>query len=44
MTFRIAVVQPISHPPGEAERNLSDAVRWIERAADRKSTRLNSSH
>jgi predicted amidohydrolase len=33
MTFRIAVVQPISHPPGEAERNLGDAVRWIERAA-----------
>jgi predicted amidohydrolase len=33
MTFRIAVVQPISHPPGEAERNIGDAVRWIERAA-----------
>jgi predicted amidohydrolase len=33
MTFRIAVVQPISHPPGEARRNLGDAVRWIERAA-----------
>jgi predicted amidohydrolase len=33
MTFRIAVVQPISHPPGEAERNVADAVQWIERAA-----------
>src|SRR5690349_23086758 len=33
MTFRIAVVQPISHPPGEAERNTADAVQWLERAA-----------
>ncbi|HXW41960.1 MAG TPA: carbon-nitrogen hydrolase family protein [Xanthobacteraceae bacterium] len=33
MTFRIAVVQPISHPPGEAERNVADAVRAIARAA-----------
>jgi predicted amidohydrolase len=33
MTFRIAVVQPISHPPGEDERNVADAVRTIERAA-----------
>ena len=33
MTFRIAVVQPISHSPGEAERNVTDAVQWIERAA-----------
>ena len=33
MTFRIAVVQPISHPPGEAGRNVADAVQWIERAA-----------
>jgi predicted amidohydrolase len=33
MTFRIAVVQPISHPPGEAQLNLGEAVRWIERAA-----------
>jgi len=33
MTFRIAVVQPISHPPGEAERNVADAVRAIEHAA-----------
>jgi len=33
MTFRIAVVQPISHLPGEAEHNVNDAVQWIERAA-----------
>jgi predicted amidohydrolase len=33
MTFRIAVVQPISHPPAEAERNLPEALRTIERAA-----------
>src|SRR6201987_2011071 len=33
MTFRIAVVQPISHPPGEGDRNITDAVQWIERAA-----------
>ena len=33
MTFRIAVVQPISHPPGEDERNIADAVRAIEHAA-----------
>ncbi len=33
MTFRIAVVQPISHPPAEAERNIADAVGAIERGA-----------
>jgi len=33
MTFRIAIVQPIAHPPGEDERNLADAVRAIEHAA-----------
>ena len=33
MTFRIAVVQPISHPPSDAQRNLGEAVRWVERAA-----------
>ena len=33
MTFRIAVVQPIAHPPGEDERNVADAVATIERAA-----------
>jgi predicted amidohydrolase len=33
MTFRIAVVQPISHRPGEDERNVADAVTAIERAA-----------
>jgi predicted amidohydrolase len=33
MTFRIAVVQPISHRPGEDERNVADAVRAVEGAA-----------
>jgi predicted amidohydrolase len=33
MTFRIAVVQPISHRPGEDERNIAEAVRTIEHAA-----------
>ena len=33
MTFRVAVVQPIAHPPAEAEKNVADAVRFIERAA-----------
>ena len=33
MTFRIAVVQPISHRPGEDEGNVADAVRTVERAA-----------
>jgi len=33
MTFRIAVVQPISHAPGKDEANVADAVRFVERAA-----------
>jgi predicted amidohydrolase len=33
MTFRIAVVQPISHRPGEDEANVADAVQTIEQAA-----------
>jgi predicted amidohydrolase len=33
MTFRIAVVQPISHKPGEDQHNVADALRHIERAA-----------
>ena len=33
MTFRIAIVQPITNPPGEDERNVADAVRAVERAA-----------
>jgi predicted amidohydrolase len=32
MTFRIAVVQPISHLPGQDEANIAEAVRHIERA------------
>lgn len=33
MGFRVAVVQPVSHPPDRAEANLPEALRWIERAA-----------
>ncbi len=33
MTFRIAVVQPICHPPPGDEANVADALRAIERAA-----------
>ena len=33
MTFRIAVVQPITHRPPEDEKNVADAVGAIERAA-----------
>ena len=33
MTFRIAVVQPITHRPPEDENNVADAVGAIERAA-----------
>jgi predicted amidohydrolase len=33
MSFRIAVVQPICHPPGTDEANVADAMRAIERAA-----------
>jgi predicted amidohydrolase len=33
MTFRIAVVQPIAHRPGEDENNIADAVATVERAA-----------
>jgi predicted amidohydrolase len=33
MTFRIAVLQPIAHRPGEDEANVADAVAFIERAA-----------
>jgi predicted amidohydrolase len=31
--FKIAVVQPHSHPPPDDTQNLDDAVRWIEQAA-----------
>jgi predicted amidohydrolase len=33
MSFRIAIVQPISHRPGEDECNVAAAVRTIEHAA-----------
>ena len=32
MTFRIAVVQPITNPIGEDEKNVADAVNFIARA------------
>ena len=33
MSFRIAVVQPITHPPGHDERNVPEAVSHVERSA-----------
>ena len=33
MTFRIAVVQPITNPIEQAEKNIADAVNFIGRAA-----------
>jgi predicted amidohydrolase len=33
MTFRIAIVQPISHPPGDDHNNVPEAIRHIERCA-----------
>jgi len=33
MIFRIAIVQPIAHRPGEDERNVAEAVRAVEHAA-----------
>jgi len=33
MSFRIAVVQPITHPPGHDERNVPEAVGHVERSA-----------
>jgi len=33
MTFRIAVVQPITHRPGEDERNVAEAVAHVAQAA-----------
>ncbi|HZQ03577.1 MAG TPA: carbon-nitrogen hydrolase family protein [Gaiellaceae bacterium] len=35
MSFRIAVVQPLSSPPPEDERNIEQAVRFVEEAAGR---------
>ena len=31
--FRIALVQPLTSPPPDDERNVAAAVQWIERAA-----------
>jgi predicted amidohydrolase len=33
MTFRIAVLQPIAHRPGQDEANVAEAVAFIESAA-----------
>ncbi len=33
MTFRIAVIQPITHRPGEDERNVAEAVAHVAQAA-----------
>jgi predicted amidohydrolase len=33
MTFRLALVQPVAHRPPDDERNVDDAVRYIETAA-----------
>ena len=33
MSFKIAVVQPLAHPPREGEKNVADAVRHVENAA-----------
>ncbi len=33
MSFKIAIVQPMSHPPPEDEKNVADAVRYVENAA-----------
>jgi predicted amidohydrolase len=34
MTFRIAVVQTLSHPPADAKANVADAVEHVARAAE----------
>lgn len=33
MSFKIAVIQPMAHPPQEGEKNVADAVRYVENAA-----------
>ncbi|MDA0999341.1 MAG: carbon-nitrogen hydrolase family protein [bacterium] len=33
MSFRIALVQPLSHKPPDDERNVADAVKYVEEAA-----------
>ena len=34
MGFRLAIVQPIASPPPEDEKNVAEAVRYVERAAE----------
>jgi predicted amidohydrolase len=33
MAFKIAVVQPMAHPPAEDEKNVAEAVQYVESAA-----------
>jgi predicted amidohydrolase len=33
MTFRIALAQPLAHDPAHSDRNVEDAVRFVEEAA-----------
>ncbi|HBK78688.1 MAG TPA: carbon-nitrogen hydrolase family protein, partial [Nitrospinae bacterium] len=33
MSFRIAVVQPMSHLPPDDEKNIDDAIQFVEQAA-----------
>lgn len=33
MRVRLAVVQPVSHDPRQAEANVDDAIHWVERAS-----------
>ena len=34
MSFKLAVIQPMGHRPPDDERNVADAVRFVEQAAD----------
>ena len=33
MTFTLALIQPIAFPPPDDEKNVSDAVRFVEKAS-----------
>ena len=33
MSFRLALVQPMSHQPPDDEKNVADAIQYIEQAA-----------
>jgi predicted amidohydrolase len=36
MPFKIAVVQPMAHPPQEIKKNVADAIRYVENAASQE--------